>query len=65
MDTPIYVDMPDMDGGTAESGESAERVPWQQQVMDSIWLLAGAALLFFFISYVGWGLIDILTIPQG
>lgn len=54
-----------MDGGTAETTESTEQVPWQQQLMDSIWLLAGAAVLFFFISYVGWGLVDILTVPIG
>jgi len=57
-----------MAGGTAETTESAdstEQVPWQQQLMDSIWLLAGAAVLFFFVSYIGWGLVDLLTVPQG
>lgn len=54
-----------MGGETAETTESTERVPWQQQLLDSIWLLAGAAVLFFFISYVGWGLVDILTVPLG
>lgn len=57
--------MSPMEGGTAETGESPDQVPWQQQLLDSIWLLAGAAVLFFFISYVGWGLIDLLTVPMG
>lgn len=51
--------------GTPSDPESTDAVPWQQQLLDSIWLLAGAAVLFFFVSYVGWGLVDILTVPQG
>lgn len=39
--------------------------PWPQQLYDSIWLLAGAAFLFFVLSYVVWGLVDILTVPTG
>lgn len=39
--------------------------PWQQQLLDSEWLLAGAALLYFLLSYVVWGIIDILTVPSG
>ena len=39
--------------------------PWQQQLYDSVWLLAGAAIVFFVLSYMVWGLVDILTIPTG
>lgn len=39
--------------------------PWQQQLYDSIWLLAGAAIVFFVLSYMVWGLVDILTISSG
>jgi hypothetical protein len=39
--------------------------PWPQQLLDSLWLLAGAALLFFTLSYVVWGLIDLLTVATG
>lgn len=39
--------------------------PWPQQLYDSIWLLAAAAILFFVLSYVVWGLVDILTVPIG
>ena len=42
-----------------------DEVPLPQQVYDSEWLLALAAILFFFLSYVLWGLIDILSIPSG
>ena len=44
------------------SGEGGESPPWPQELLDSIWLLAGAALLFFTLSYVVWGLIDLLTV---
>ncbi|CQH54443.1 uncharacterized protein HHUB_2085 [Halobacterium hubeiense] len=39
--------------------------PWPQQLLDSEWLLAGAAILYFVISYVLWGVIDIFTVPMG
>ena len=39
--------------------------PWPQQLLESPWLLAGAALLFFTLSYVVWGLIDLVSIASG
>ena len=42
---------------------SSHQIPTLQRVYDSIWLLAIAALLFFALSYVGWGIIDILAAP--
>jgi len=50
-----------------ERGEPSEAAsePWQQQLLESPWLLAGAALLFFTLSYVVWGLIDVLSVPTG
>ncbi|MCX2819690.1 hypothetical protein EGH25_10060 [Haladaptatus sp. F3-133] len=39
--------------------------PWVQRLYDRIWLLAIAALIFFAVSYVGWGFADILLIPEG
>lgn len=40
-----------------------DRVPIMQRLYNRIWLLAGAALLFFIVSYVGWGLLDLLSLP--
>lgn len=37
--------------------------PWPQQLYDSVWLIAGAAIVFWVLSYVIWGLVDILTVP--
>lgn len=49
----------------AETNDSAEETPWPQQLLDSIWLLALAAVLYFVLSYVVWGIVDILTVPLG
>jgi len=43
----------------------SEEAPWQQRVLNSIWLLALAAVVFFFLSYVVWGLIDLLSVGTG
>lgn len=48
--------------GETNDGESP---PWPQQLLDSEWLLAGAAILYFMVSYVLWGVIDIFTVPAG
>lgn len=39
--------------------------PWPQQLLDSEWLLALAAILYFLLSYVVWGVIDIFSVPAG
>ena len=45
----------------AHSGASDP--PLLQRLYDNIWLLAVASLVFFALSYVGWGLLDLLTLP--
>ncbi|WP_255196558.1 hypothetical protein [Halorarius litoreus] len=46
--------------------EAAEDpAPWPQQILDSEWLLALAALLFFTLSYIVLGLIDLLAVGPG
>ncbi|SDQ43804.1 hypothetical protein [Natronobacterium texcoconense] len=42
-----------------------DEIPFMQRLYNRIWLLAAAALLFFALSYVVWGLIDIYTVPAG
>ena len=39
--------------------------PFMQRLYDRIWLLAAAALAFFFVVYVVWGVVDIFTVPVG
>ena len=42
-----------------------DEAPLLQRVYDRIWLLAGAALLFWALTYVVWGLLDIFSVPVG
>ena len=68
MPNPFGVTVSDDTAGVRDMGadgiEPAEE-PWPQQLLESPWLLAGAALLFFTLSYVVWGLIDLLSIASG
>lgn len=50
---------------TLMSAEQTEHgdVPLMQQLYNRIWLLAIAAMVFFIVVYVGWGLIDIISVP--
>jgi len=43
----------------------SENTPWIQRLYDRIWLIALAALVFWFLSYLGWGIADVLTTPGG
>lgn len=56
---------PNPEHAMPSSENSSTDRPWQQQIYDSVWLLAGAAIVFFVLSYMVWGLVDILTIPAG
>jgi len=47
------------------TGEESAEVPWPQQLLDSIWLLALAAILYWVLAYVVWGIVDILSVPMG
>lgn len=54
-----------MNEDTETTSSSSEDVPVIQNIFDSIWLLAGLAIVFFVMSYIVWGMIDLLTIPMG
>jgi hypothetical protein len=47
------------------TAESTTEKPWPQQLLESPWLLAGAALLYFTLSYIVWGLIDLMSVSPG
>lgn len=38
-------------------------IPTMQRLYNRIWLLAAAAMVFFLVVYVGWGLLDLLSLP--
>lgn len=48
---------------SATTSPEEEPIPFMQRLYNRIWLLAALAILFFAISYVGWGALDILTVP--
>lgn len=48
-----------------EPDSPAEDEPWPQRLLDSIWLLALAAIVYWVLSYIVWGLIDIFSVPMG
>lgn len=39
--------------------------PLMQRLYDRIWLIALTALLFWLLTYVLWGLLDVLSVPGG
>jgi hypothetical protein len=53
------------DAESVRTESSTEDVPVMQQIFDSIWLLAGVAIVFFVLSYLVWGMVDLITIPMG
>ncbi|QHS17456.1 hypothetical protein GWK26_10025 [haloarchaeon 3A1-DGR] len=46
-----------------EPTRDAADAPAMQRLYDRIWLLAVAAFVFFLVAYVGWGLLDLLSLP--
>jgi len=42
---------------------SSEEIPMMQRLYNRIFLLAIAACLFFALVYVGWGVVDIISVP--
>lgn len=46
----------------SESPTEPGSAPLMQRLYNRIWLLAAAAMVFFLLSYVAWGLFDILSV---
>jgi hypothetical protein len=53
-----------MEGRMDAHDEGREEVPLGQRLYDNWVLLLIAGLLVVGVTYVGWGLYDILTLPQ-
>jgi hypothetical protein len=47
------------------SSTSQDEPPLFQRLYDRVWLLAAAALFFWALTYVAWGLLDIFSVPVG
>lgn len=48
-----------------KAGTPEGAVPLGQRLFDNVFLLLGAGLVVMFVLYTGWGLWEILTLPQG
>lgn len=47
------------------AGDPDASIPWQQRLYQKVWLWAVAAILFWLVSYVIWGWVDLLILPEG
>ena len=47
------------------SGGTETDPPMMQRLYNRIWLIALLAVLFWALSYVLWGYVDVFTIPAG
>ncbi len=47
-----------------QSEQDQEPVPRMQRLFDNIWLLLAVGLAVMLIVYTGWGMWEILTMPQ-
>lgn len=45
------------------AGDTPEESPLMQRLYDRIWLLAVAAFVFWLVTYVLWGYLDIVSVP--
>lgn len=50
---------------STEAATDTDDEPWPQRLLDNIWLLAFAAIVYFVVSYIVWGMVDLATIPMG
>lgn len=41
-----------------------EPIPLMQRMYDNVWLLLIAGIVVMFVVYTGWGMWEILTMPQ-
>ena len=53
-----------MDEVTSPDSTPQEKIPWGQRFFDSHFLLLALGLLIMVVFFTGWGMIEILTLPQ-
>lgn len=47
------------------SDEEKRESAWQEALYENVWLWAFVAVLFWFLSYVVWGFVDLMLISGG
>ena len=50
---------------SAPHEEPSERPPLGQRLFDNVFLLLALGMLVMFVVYTGWGMWEILSLPQG
>jgi hypothetical protein len=50
---------------SAPHEEHSERPPLGQRLFDNVFLLLALGMLVMFVVYTGWGMWEILSLPQG
>ena len=48
-----------------DEAQDEGQAPLPQRLYESIWVWAAVAVLFWFLSYVVWGFVDLLVLPGG
>jgi len=54
-----------MDPSPADSQESVGPVPLGQRLFDNMYLLLALGLIVMLVVFTGWGMWEILSMPQG
>lgn len=49
----------------SDDATADERPPLPQRLYESVWVWAAVAVLFWILSYVVWGFVDLVVLPGG
>lgn len=55
--------MSDQHGGDPDVDVDSDQLPWQQRLLDNIWLLLAISLVVPGLLYLGWGLWELAELP--
>ncbi len=56
--------MSDQHGGDPDVDVDSDQLPWQQRLLDNIWLLLAISLVVPGLLYLGWGLWELAELPM-
>ena len=49
--------------GSSNRGDTGDRVPVMQEMFDNIWLIFLMSGVIVLVSYIIWGLVEMLSVP--
>lgn len=56
--------MDEHEAGAAADQPDSQRAPLMQEIFDNLWLLFLVSMAIVLISYLAWGLIDLVNVPR-